>query len=386
MIWLQGGPGESSLIGMFLENGPLRISGGDKPQIGDDPQTWLPYADLVYVDFPFGTGFSIMQDGVKVEDLANHMVTFIIEFQRLYKEYGKSPIFLTGQGYGGKFVVEIAEAVLGYNKANPGLEINLGGSIIGNPMISPIQQYSQVGAIPTALGFVDFLNMEQMAALERNCFDVYAKEGSNVNSVAACVAVQDYVYNMMGIPATTDNIALPDLPDYVVERIGDIHTWMKANKAGIYKALNLPDSMPEWEHINSTVAEFMMPTLLKSDVLMVGDLLAKGHKMLMYSGLFSMSTGYFNQFMWMKNMMWKGLRDVVKNGRQLYKIVDPQDNDNLDPAGYFWASNNFNFILIRDGDTFSAASAAEATTRAVDDFITNGKLDCVDTVEGCSTA
>jgi len=63
IIWINGGPGSSSMFGLFLENGPLRITKGDK---GDDDWTlglskdgsWGDLGDIVFIDQPVGTGFS----------------------------------------------------------------------------------------------------------------------------------------------------------------------------------------------------------------------------------------------------------------------------------------------------------------------------------------
>jgi len=50
--WMNGGPGASSLFGLFQENGPLLYTGGD----GDDafmsnPYSWSQHANLLYVEF-----------------------------------------------------------------------------------------------------------------------------------------------------------------------------------------------------------------------------------------------------------------------------------------------------------------------------------------------
>ena len=63
IIWLQGGPGCSSMLGLFTENGPYNFS--FDPEHIKDPYifeknewSWNNKANVMYVDQPLGTGMS----------------------------------------------------------------------------------------------------------------------------------------------------------------------------------------------------------------------------------------------------------------------------------------------------------------------------------------
>ena len=60
MLWLNGGPGISSMMGLFNENGPFNIDedSSGKPMFTDIQHTWCNSAHMLYVDQPVGTGFS----------------------------------------------------------------------------------------------------------------------------------------------------------------------------------------------------------------------------------------------------------------------------------------------------------------------------------------
>ncbi|KAL0709919.1 hypothetical protein Bca4012_016897 [Brassica carinata] len=60
VIWLSGGPGCSSSVGLFYENGPFKIS--DVLSLSWNDFGWDKVSNLIYVDKPVGTGFSYTSD------------------------------------------------------------------------------------------------------------------------------------------------------------------------------------------------------------------------------------------------------------------------------------------------------------------------------------
>lgn len=63
LLWINGGPGSSSMFGLFLENGPLRINKTGSTEkdyvVYMNPEgSWADVASIVFLDQPIGTGFS----------------------------------------------------------------------------------------------------------------------------------------------------------------------------------------------------------------------------------------------------------------------------------------------------------------------------------------
>ncbi len=58
VVWLQGGPGSSSMFGLFEINGPIRaVEGGPDGVTGEaNPYSWTNRANMLYIDNPVGTG------------------------------------------------------------------------------------------------------------------------------------------------------------------------------------------------------------------------------------------------------------------------------------------------------------------------------------------
>ena len=55
LLWLQGGPGGSSLFGLFNEHGPFLVK-KDLSTLMQRSTTWALTHNLLYIDNPVGTG------------------------------------------------------------------------------------------------------------------------------------------------------------------------------------------------------------------------------------------------------------------------------------------------------------------------------------------
>ncbi len=67
VLWLNGGPGCTSMIGFIQEITPYVLSENQTYDSGDslayNPYNWATLANLLFIDAPAGTGYSINMDG-----------------------------------------------------------------------------------------------------------------------------------------------------------------------------------------------------------------------------------------------------------------------------------------------------------------------------------
>ena len=58
VVWFNGGPGCSSLLGLFQEHGPFVIDDGQY-YVKPNPWPWNMNATMLYLESPAGVGFSV---------------------------------------------------------------------------------------------------------------------------------------------------------------------------------------------------------------------------------------------------------------------------------------------------------------------------------------
>ena len=107
VVWLNGGPGCSSMIGMMHEHGPFTIETdldylssnytkdsvpiGLKYKLKNNPYSWNEVANILYVEQPIRTGFSVAaKDKALIageDQVAVDFRRFLISFMQVFTEY-----------------------------------------------------------------------------------------------------------------------------------------------------------------------------------------------------------------------------------------------------------------------------------------------------------
>ncbi|KAL1302125.1 hypothetical protein AAFC00_002559 [Neodothiora populina] len=142
VLWINGGPGCSSMDGAMMEVGPYRVQADGSLTYNNG--SWDEFANLLFVDNPVGTGFSYVDGDSYVhelKDMADQMVTFLEKFFTIFPEYTLDDFYIAGESYAGQHIPYIAQAILDRNAETKGQKWNLAGLLIGNGWISGPEQY-----------------------------------------------------------------------------------------------------------------------------------------------------------------------------------------------------------------------------------------------------
>ena len=132
LIWLNGGPGCSSLEGLFQENGPFLWQFGTY-QPYPNSYSWTNLTNTVWVEYPLGTGFN------QGAPTATNEVEAAAEFLGFWEQFidtcgfHNRKIFIAGESYAGYYVPYIADAM--YNNGNKAY-FDLQATQINDPSVS----------------------------------------------------------------------------------------------------------------------------------------------------------------------------------------------------------------------------------------------------------
>ncbi len=104
LIWFNGGPGCSSMLGLFSEHGPFIFDDGETV-IKPNPFPWNVRANMLYIESPAGVGFSVAQtaDDLLHSDMSQSEDAFtaLRGFYDAFPDFRSNDLFVTGESYAG---------------------------------------------------------------------------------------------------------------------------------------------------------------------------------------------------------------------------------------------------------------------------------------------
>ena len=160
LLWLQGGPGGSSMFGLFNEHGPFIIT--SDLNVLKRSTAWSMTHHLLYIDNPVGTGFSFTKlercYAQNEDNVGTDLYDALSQFFTLFPNLKKNDFYVTGESYAGKYVPAIAHTI---HTMNPQAKekINLKGIAIGDGLCDP-ETMTDYGDFLFGIGLIDELDRD----------------------------------------------------------------------------------------------------------------------------------------------------------------------------------------------------------------------------------
>jgi len=169
VVWLQGGPGASSLFGLFTENGPFQFNKAGHLERRE--YSWSENFNLIYIDNPVGTGFSFTEHEAgyakNERDVGRNLHEAVMQLYELFQWDMDGKFWVTGESYAGKYVPALAYHIHKVQNAiDTRVHIPLRGVAIGNGLSDPIHQL-KYGDYIYQLGLIDDNALEKFHTEEK---------------------------------------------------------------------------------------------------------------------------------------------------------------------------------------------------------------------------
>ncbi|KAL5000740.1 Alpha/Beta hydrolase protein [Aspergillus recurvatus] len=153
IIWLNGGPGCSSMIGLTTGNGPILFD-GNSTHITANPYSWTRFGHVLYVDQPVGTGYSTASEPYPAVDndvVTAHFHSWLQSFFAYFPHLQSKQVHLMGESWAGIYIPSFASTIVDNQHSFP---IDLRSMTIGDGWIGN-------GAAMASVTIAKFLESQQ---------------------------------------------------------------------------------------------------------------------------------------------------------------------------------------------------------------------------------
>ncbi|KAK9175745.1 hypothetical protein WN944_027752 [Citrus x changshan-huyou] len=322
VIWLTGGPGCSSELALFYENGPVHIA-NDLSLVWND-YGWDKASNLIFVDQPIGTGFSYTSDKDDIrhdeEGVSNDLYDFLQAFFAEHPEYAKNDFYITGESYAGHYIPAFASRVHKKNKAKQGIHINLKGFAIGNGLTDPAIQYKAYPEYALSMRLIkqsdyESINDELIPKCEQ-AIKTCESDGGQACSFSLYFCERIF-REIMGIAGHVNHydIRKKCVGTYCYD-LSNMEKFL--NETFVRDALGVRDM--RFDKCNETVHGAMQMDWMRNLEVGIPALLEDGIRVLVYAGEYDLICNWLGNSMWVHAMEWSGRKDFAAAPTILFKV------------------------------------------------------------------
>lgn len=345
--FILGGPGASSLFGLFTENGPYSIS--PKQKLTPRKYSWHLNHNLIYIDNPVGTGFSFTdsEDGYakNEKDVGHNLLLALQQFFLLFPNLQSNEFFVTGESYGGKYVPAIGYAIYQDSKRETDdptkPKINLKGLAIGNGLSDPVHQFNY-GDYLYQLGLIDSNGHTEFVKYQNQGIDCITRRDFD-----CAFTIFDQLLNMDEYPQgslfknlTGFNVYF----NYLKTDDADPPLGEFLQKTETRRAIHVGNN--SWHDLGgeNKVEEHLKLDVMDSVADWIAELLSH-YPILIYNGQLDIIVAYPLTENYLKNLNFSGAEDYKTAKRYIWRV-------DKDIAGYAKHAGNLTEVLVRNAGEY----------------------------------
>ncbi|XP_054262082.1 venom serine carboxypeptidase-like [Macrosteles quadrilineatus] len=355
LLWLQGGPGASSLLGLLFENGPIRLT---KVGLKKNPYSWSKLYNVIYIDNPVGSGFSFTNDSrgypTTQDEIGNTVHNALLQLFALFPEIKTNSFFLTGESYAGKYIPSVAYSIY-KNKFNSTLKINLHGLFIGNGMVDPVNML-HYGDYLYQLGLVDSNGKKMFQQYEKIIAEKISSQQWTKATEIFSMMVMDYYYSNFTLYNNLTGLKLHY--NYINDQEGDNDFQPFVTNTSIRNALHVGENQ---FNDGKTIALALKDDIMKSVKSNVEELL-ENYRVLFYFGQLDVICAYPLGEQMIQQFNWSGKAEFQQAQRRVWWVHE-------DLAGYCKSGGGLTEVMVRNAGHLVPADQPVWTLELLNKFV-----------------
>jgi len=371
VLWMTGGPGCSSEVALFGENGPCQVN-TEGTNTTTNPYSWNSKANLLYIDQPAGTGFSY-GTGMDHDEagVAKDMYAFLQGFFKEYSQYAALDFFAFGESYAGHYVPAVTHMIWANNQKLPtgAVHINLKGTSVGNGLTDPEIQYSYYPAMAVSTNdhkaAVSPVVHAAMEAAVGPCVKMIKNCQTNVT---ACLVATEICNLGLLIPYTATGMNPYDM------RVKCAVPPLCYDFSNVAKYLALPSVQSalgvtghKWSDCNHEVAiGFELGgDWMRNFQTMIPDQLAAGIRVMLYAGDQDYICNWLGNQAWTLALDWPHKEDFNNDVPKNWTTPEGKT------GGMLRTANNFSFLRVYDAGHMVPRDQPAVALAMLNAFISN---------------
>ncbi|KAH9894182.1 peptidase S10 serine carboxypeptidase [Cubamyces lactineus] len=373
MMWINGGPGCSSSMGLLMELGPCNIDMKGESENGTlwNPYSWNAEANIFFLDQPVGVGFSYADFGETVEtteDAAKNVHAFLTIFFETFSEFKGRPLHLAGESYAGRYLPSFASYVYDQNqiaKAEGRDTLNLTSVLIGNGITDTSTLYAgryevECGTASLDVPFQQIGTCVRMKIALPRCQKAMQESCVDRFDAIDCQAAVNFCDSQL---STAYHASGRNVYDISKDCVGDSLCYLETTVISDF--LNRPstrsllgvESPRNFTSCSSDVGRSFAAHLDKYAVpaqYYVAGLLERGVRVLIYAGTYDWQCNWVANKLWLDKLEWTGVtqytseqvRDWTVDGRKAgeTKSAGPLTFATVRGAGHMMSVFHFSVV------------------------------------------
>ncbi|XP_071108881.1 probable serine carboxypeptidase CPVL isoform X1 [Haliotis cracherodii] len=334
LVWLQGGPGGSSLYGLFVEHGPFSVD--EHGNLVRRNITWNSRYSMLYIDNPVGTGFSFTGNDSgyanNEEDVARDLYSCLTQFFQIFTSYQSNDFYITGESYAGKYVPAISYKIHVENPTAK-VKINFKGMAIGDGLSDPETMMPVYGEYLFYLGLLDENQRDDVTARGKE-MAAYVREGRYQEAYKIFGTMLGVIGEETGLHQFYNYLITNNPKDFSYHPL--FLARPETRNAIHVGNLTFHDGSEVSEHLSN---DFMMS--VKPWLATVMD----NYKVMLYNGQLDIIVANPLTEAMLQTVDWRGLQAYKAAQRTVWKV----NADDDEVAGYVRQVDNFYQVVVRDG-------------------------------------